>query len=82
MTIVLDRLPDALAHRRRVIGANVRAARLAAGMTQVQLAAALGTSHPAVSRWENGGDEPTDRTLDALAAVLRCSVDELLTERA
>ena len=45
----------------------VRSARLAAGLSQVQLAERVGTTQSAVSRWENGGDDPR---LSTLAAIL------------
>jgi len=37
--------------------------RQAAGLTQAELAARLGTTQSAVSRWENGHDEPRLATL-------------------
>ena len=41
----------------------IRRARTAAGLTQAGLAAELGTTQSAVSRWENGHDEPRISTL-------------------
>ena len=38
--------------RQMKIGANIAALRRARGLTQEQLAAALGVSAPAVSKWE------------------------------
>lgn len=45
----------------------VLSARQTAGLSQVQLAERVGTTQSAVSRWENGGDEPR---LSTLAAIL------------
>ena len=45
------------------------------GMTQGELAAALGTSQVAVSRWESGAVQPSAATLRKLAAVFGCQMD-------
>lgn len=51
---------------------TLRESRLAAGLTQAQLAARLGVSQPTVAGWERPGANPTVRTLDrALAATGR-----------
>ena len=48
----------------------IRSARVRAGMTQVQLAVALGIGQPTVSQWERGVIEPsTERLLDLLAVL-------------
>jgi transcriptional regulator with XRE-family HTH domain len=47
------------------------AARLAAGLTQADLASRLGTTQSAVARLESGGSSPTIETLCRLADVLR-----------
>lgn len=62
------------------IGAALRRVRLAAGFTQEQLAGALATTQPTVSRWEHA-DDPTVPTLDDVArieAVLGLRRGELL----
>ncbi|HEX2154104.1 MAG TPA: helix-turn-helix transcriptional regulator [Acidimicrobiia bacterium] len=46
----------------------IRRWRQTAGLTQAELAGGLGTTQSAVSRWENGHDEPR---LATLAAILR-----------
>lgn len=48
-------------------GRLVRDARVAAGLTQQQLAARLGTKQSVVSRWERGLDVPR---VDTLARIL------------
>jgi transcriptional regulator with XRE-family HTH domain len=45
----------------------VRSAREAAGLSQADLAARLGTTQPVVSRWERGHDEPRLSTLVRIA---------------
>src|SRR5699024_1683878 len=60
------------------IGANIAARRRARGLTQEQLAASLGVSAPAVSKWETDSSYPDITLLCPLARALRCRVDELL----
>lgn len=52
--------------------------RVAKGLSQEALAAQLGVSRQAVSKWENGDSEPSTANLLALAALYGLSVDELL----
>lgn len=60
------------------MGEKLRAARLAAGMTQQQLADVLGCRVKDVSRWENGHVEPGALTLKRMAQALGCSMDDLV----
>ncbi len=46
-------------------------------MTQGELAAALGTSQVAVSRWESGAVQPSAATLRKLAGVFGCQMDNI-----
>ena len=52
--------------------------RLKAGMSQSELAAMVGVTNKAVSKWENGKTKPTTNTIRQLAALYGVSVDELL----
>jgi ribosome-binding protein aMBF1 (putative translation factor) len=52
------------------VGARVRHAREAAGLTQRELAARMGTSQAAVARLEAGGVGATLTTLQRVAAAL------------
>ncbi len=61
------------------MGAKITALRKARGMTQEQLAAALGGSGPAVSKWETGSSCPDIMLLCPLARVLGTNVDTLLS---
>ncbi|MGW2869520.1 XRE family transcriptional regulator [Kitasatospora xanthocidica] len=52
------------------LGEAVRLRREALGMTQVQLAVALGMQQPAVARFEAGGTMPTIVVLERFAEAL------------
>lgn len=60
------------------IGATVAARRKARGLTQEQLAALVGVSAPAVSKWETGAACPDIALLCPLARALNTTVDDLL----
>jgi transcriptional regulator with XRE-family HTH domain len=64
------------------IGANIRARREAAGLTQTVLSQAAGTSRAHLSQLETGNapSSPSLGTLDKLAGVLGCKVADLLYE--
>lgn len=51
------------------------------GLSQRQVAALLGVSDKAVSKWENGKAKPTTNALRKLAALFEVSVEELLNAR-
>jgi len=59
---------------------RIKDARLAAGMTQEELAAAVGVKQPSVAQWENGSTYPRVPMLRALAEVLHTTVDALIEE--
>jgi transcriptional regulator with XRE-family HTH domain len=63
--------------RSQHISDRIRAARLAAGLTQAQLAAALGTHQSVVSGWERGLTPRVER-LAQIAVVLGVTVDALV----
>lgn len=60
------------------IGETVQRLRRAKGLTQGQLAAQLGVSSAAVSKWETGGALPDVALLCPLARALDTNVDTLL----
>lgn len=60
------------------MGEKLRAARLAAGLSQAQLAEAVGCRQKDISRWESGLHEPGAGTLKKMAQALGCSMDELV----
>jgi len=63
------------ARARFKIGARILQQRLAAGLTQQQLAAASGIAQADISRIERGQANPTTETLEALAVPLGVTLD-------
>lgn len=55
-------------------------ARQKAGLTQSQVAKALGVDQSAVCLWETGKTSPRVATLFKIAKLYGCTVDELLKE--
>jgi transcriptional regulator with XRE-family HTH domain len=64
---------------RKLVGRNVRAVRLARGMTQEQLADESGFSQQYISDLERGRRNPTIVSLYELAQALHSTPVELLT---
>jgi transcriptional regulator with XRE-family HTH domain len=60
------------------IGKNIQNKRKAMGLTQDQLATAIGVSIAAVSKWETGGAYPDITLLAPIARLLGVTVDDLL----
>ena len=60
------------------IGENIKRLRKERDMTQEQLAAELGVSFQAVSRWELGNTHPDIELLPVIARCFDVTVDELL----
>ena len=60
-----------------MIGTRIKSLRLAASMTQEQLAQALGVSAQAVSKWESGTNMPDILLLPELSVIFGISIDEL-----
>jgi transcriptional regulator with XRE-family HTH domain len=65
-------------NREESFGKRLLALRKARGITQVELAKALGTAQRTISYYENEGGLPTVLLLGSLARVLRVTTDELL----
>jgi transcriptional regulator with XRE-family HTH domain len=63
------------------VGARIRAARIAAGLTQEGLARAVGVSRSAVAQWETGRAGQVGANLARLAAALGVSAAHLLSGR-
>ena len=59
------------------LGTNIMRLRKEAGLTQEQLAKALGISYQAVSKWENGVSCPDISTLPLIADLFSVTIDSL-----
>lgn len=58
----------------------LRPLRQQAGLTQVQVAKALGVVRTAVSMWETTDTYPRCEMIPALATLLGCTIDDLFQE--
>ena len=61
------------------IGQNIQSTRMAAKLTQAQLAEAVGVSRQTVAKWEAGETSPDLEHAAALAYVLGTTIDALAT---
>jgi transcriptional regulator with XRE-family HTH domain len=59
------------------IGDRIRRARNAAGLSQRELASAIGVTHGTVGQWESHGKKPTRENLQKVAKATLVSFDEL-----
>ena len=59
---------------------NLKEIRIAKGVSQLELAQAVGVTVPAVSSWETERFSPSLENLIKIAAFLECSVDDLLKD--
>jgi transcriptional regulator with XRE-family HTH domain len=63
-----------------VVGGNIRRIRLAAGLTQEQLALESGLSQGYINQLENGGRKFTQKTLELIADALSVPMIEFFRE--
>lgn len=63
----------------KAVGVNVRRYRLAAGISQEELAARIGVDQGYVSGLEAGRRNPTIKTIEGVAKALRTTPAELLS---
>ena len=61
------------------LGRKIKALRTARGMTQDTLAAAIGVSPQAVSKWENGATAPDISLLPGISVAFGVTIDELFS---
>jgi len=59
---------------------NIKKYRIKSNLTQRELAEKLEVPKNNVSRWERGEHKPNVFTVMAIARVLRCSLEELMTD--
>ena len=60
------------------VGNQIAALRKSNGFTQEDMAAKLGITAQAISKWENGHTLPETAMLPLLAELLQCSIDSIL----
>lgn len=60
-------------------GSHLADLRRAAGLTQVELAEALGLSQQRVAQWENSNRPPPSKLLPQLSELFRVSIEDLLS---
>ena len=56
---------------------NIKKARLNVGLTQSEVAEKLGVAQAQYARWENGGRNPRDETVEKLAEIFNTSFETL-----
>ncbi|WP_073688977.1 helix-turn-helix transcriptional regulator [Streptococcus salivarius] len=56
---------------------NIKKARLDVGLTQKEVAEKLGVAQAQYARWENGGRNPKDETVEKLADIFGTSFEIL-----
>ncbi len=53
------------------VGKLIRELRLALGLTQEQLAAALGVTYSTINRWENGRSKPSPLAMEKIEEMVK-----------
>ena len=56
---------------------QIKKMRLAAGLTQAELAEKIGVTRSAVALWETGRKYPRGKDIPLIANLLHCSIDDL-----
>ena len=56
---------------------GIYSARKKAGLSQAELASAVGVTQASVAMWECGNKYPSSDKLPAIAVALGCSIDDL-----
>lgn len=59
---------------------SLKSMRIAAGISQTEIAARLNVKQNTVSNWETGRRNPSPKQLKAMAAAYNCTVDDLLKD--
>lgn len=64
-----------------MIGQAIKTARKAAGLTQEDLANAIGVKRSVVSKYENGQIGPRYETVERIAEALHCKISDLISSK-
>ena len=75
---MLDPLPDWVPRRRHQIGLQLRDARRAKKLSQLQLGERIGRDHKTISRWENALTAPDLNDLLLIADALNVPLADLV----
>lgn len=67
--------------RRTGTQSPITTARMAAGMTQAQLAEAIGVKPQQIGNWERGERNPKIEALQKMADALGCELNELMKRK-
>lgn len=59
---------------------HVKQLRLAAGMTQAELATRLGITTPSITKWERGRSNPDMINVFRMTEIFECSVNEIISQ--
>jgi transcriptional regulator with XRE-family HTH domain len=73
---------DTRKRRRPALATRIRTARIAAGLSQREVARRLGVAAPSVHEWESGASRPRLSRIVGLADLLGLAVADLLGEKA
>ena len=57
---------------------HVKQLRLAAGMTQAELATRLGITTPSITKWERGRSNPDLINVFRMTEIFECSVSDII----
>ena len=71
-------MTDYRSNPRRTNSSPIAAARLAKGLTQAQLAEAVGTTQGQIARWETGARNPKVPALAKIAQALGVTIEQLI----
>lgn len=77
----MDSFANDYSERYRAIGSNIHMVRVAAGISQTELANRVGSNKSAISRYENGLQKPSLDTLMRVADALGVDVVDFLKEK-
>lgn len=75
---IVDGMPT---ENRRLLGEYLKQRRVAAGLSQQQLAERLGSTQPAIARLEAGGIAPSLTALDRIAEAVGCDLVTVFVPR-
>ena len=64
------------------LGRNIKEYRLKYGLSQKDLADRLFVTYQAVSRWENNQAEPSIDTLNSMASIFGCTINDIVSGEA